>query len=37
MPSGKPKKIISFEMNGTHQLFYAEDINLLGNGINTIK
>jgi hypothetical protein len=32
------QKQVSLELNGTHQLLvYADDVNLLGNSVNTIK
>jgi hypothetical protein len=33
-----PENQVGFELNGTHQLLpYADDINLLGDSVNTIK
>jgi hypothetical protein len=38
MPSGSPRNEIGFELNGTHQLLvYADDENLLGDSLNTVR
>jgi hypothetical protein len=32
-----PEKPMGLKLNGTHQLVYTDDVNLLGDNTNTIK